>query len=174
MGCFSSHPSVILFSLGASPLLAFLLHFFSRGFSPLCGCATTNLFHSQLGQLRARLAAKAKAQDYSNGTLTSGNVNDLLDKPSPLLSLVLAASDDVTALRKATAAATSDAPAPGENKGGEDHEAALALDSAGLAAAASRMEELQVHRATLVGINLLFYALGSKRQPFEYINGRRD
>jgi len=113
-----------------------------------CADSTLVSFCTQIGQLRSRLAAKAKAQDYGNGTLTalSGNVNDILDKPSPLLSLVLAASDDVTALRKATAAATSEAPAPGENKGGDDHEAALALDSAGLAAAASRMEELQVCR----------------------------
>jgi hypothetical protein len=103
----------------------------------------------QVGQLRARLAAKAQAEQSSSSRYSLGRASDHLGA-SPLHAFVLAANDDVAALRRAAAASTGAAHASGggagagENKGGDDGDSALVLDSAGLAAAAARIEELQV------------------------------
>ena len=105
----------------------------------------------QVGQLRARLAAKAQAEQSSSSRYSLGRVSDHLSA-SPLHAFVLAANDDVAALRRAAAASTGAGAAhasgggagAGEKKGGDDGDSALVLDSAGLAAAAARIEELQV------------------------------
>jgi hypothetical protein len=104
----------------------------------------------QVGQLRARLAAKAQAEQSSSSRYSLGRASDHLGA-SPLHAFVLAANDDVAALRRANDAASTGAAhasgggaGAGENKGGDGGDSALVLDSAGLAAAAARIEELQV------------------------------